>query len=46
MLRFYVVLATGLALSSCSTGPTEALRSADAAASPQCRTTRQTDGSS
>jgi len=46
MLRLYVVLATGLALSACSTGPTEALRSADAAASPQCRTTRQTDGSS
>jgi len=46
MLRFYVVLATGLALSACSTGPTEALRAADAAASTQCRTTPQPGGGS
>ncbi|MNS56257.1 hypothetical protein D3C72_891110 [compost metagenome] len=45
MSRFYVVLATGLALSACATGPAETVRSADAAASTQCHTTRQTDGS-
>jgi hypothetical protein len=44
MLKFHVVLATGVALSACSTGATEALRPADAAASPQCRTTPQPGG--
>ncbi|MNE15891.1 hypothetical protein [uncultured Brevundimonas sp.] len=45
MLRFYAVLATGLALSACATGPVEAVRSADAAKA-QCRTTSQPGGGS
>lgn len=45
MLRFCTVLATGLALSACATGPAEAVRSADAA-NARCRTTQQPGGGS
>lgn len=45
MLRFYTILATGLALSACATGPAEAVRSADAAEA-RCRTTPQPGGGS
>lgn len=47
MLRFCILLATGLALSACASGPANALRSADAAAADtQCRTTREPGGGS
>lgn len=46
MLRFCTVLATGLTLSACATGPAEAVRSADAAADSQCRTMPQPGGGS
>ena len=47
MLRLCIILTTGLALAACSTGVTESLRAADAAASnAQCRTTLQPGGGS
>ena len=47
MLRLCIILTTGLTLSACSTGVTESLRAADAAASiAQCRTTLQPGGGS
>lgn len=47
MLRLCIILTTGLALAACSTGVTESLRAADAAASnAQCRTTPQPGGGS
>lgn len=46
MLRLCTVLATGLALSACATGPAESMRAADAAASERCRTIPQPGGGS
>ena len=47
VLRLCIILTTGLTLSACSTGVTESLRAADAAASnAQCRTTLQPGGGS
>lgn len=44
MLKFHLILATGLALSACVAGPTKSQRSADAAAAERCRTTLQPGG--
>ena len=47
VLRLCIILTTGLTLSACSTGVTESLRAADAAASTaHCRTTPHPGGGS